>query len=122
MTIQTKTLAVASALACAFVGTAALAEGEMEKCFGVALAGQNYVVAINRGTQDGLEPGHVLAIQKAGRRVVDRSQANERTELKLPDERNGVMMVFRTFDKVSYALVLEILEPISIGDHFTAPR
>lgn len=41
MTIQTKTLAVASALACAFVGTAALAEGEMEKCFGVALAGQN---------------------------------------------------------------------------------
>ena len=88
----------------------------------VALAGQNYVVAINRGAQDGLEPGHVLAIQKAGRRVLDRTQANERTELKLPDERNGVMMVFRTFDKVSYALVLEILEPISIGDHFTAPR
>jgi uncharacterized membrane protein len=41
MTIQTKTLAVASALACAFAGTASLAEGEMEKCFGVALAGQN---------------------------------------------------------------------------------
>lgn len=41
MTIQTKTLAVASALACALSGAAAHAEGEMEKCFGVALAGQN---------------------------------------------------------------------------------
>jgi uncharacterized membrane protein len=41
MTIQTKTLAVASALACALSVSAAHAEGEMEKCFGVALAGQN---------------------------------------------------------------------------------
>ncbi len=41
MTIQTKTLAVASALACAMSFTVAHAEGEMEKCFGVAMAGQN---------------------------------------------------------------------------------
>jgi hypothetical protein len=88
----------------------------------VAMAGQSQVVVINRGTADGLEPGHVLAIQKDGRRVDDRSQTGERAQIKLPDERNGIMMVFRTFDNLAYALVLEITEPVSIGDRVSNPR
>jgi hypothetical protein len=88
----------------------------------VALAGQNQVVIINRGTADGIENGHVLAILKAGRRVEDRTIASERTTVKLPDERNGLMMVFRAFDRLSYALVLEITDTVQVGDQIASPR
>jgi hypothetical protein len=88
----------------------------------VAYAGQNQVVAINLGRADGVEVGHVLSILADGRAVDDRSQPGERSLLKLPDERNGIMMVFRTFDKISYALVLEITDTVKIGDRISAPR
>jgi hypothetical protein len=42
--------------------------------------------------------------------------------MKLPDERNGLLMVFRTFDRVSYALVLEITDTVRVGDRLTNPR
>ena len=88
----------------------------------VALAGQSQVVVINKGTADGLETGHVLAILKAGRRVDDRSQSGERARLQLPDERNGVLMVFRPFERLSYALILEITDTVQVGDRVANPR
>lgn len=88
----------------------------------VALVGQNQIVTISRGAAEGIENGDVLAILKTGRRVDDRSQAGEHAELKLPDERNGLLMVFRTFEHLSYALVLEIRDPVSIGDRVVNPR
>lgn len=88
----------------------------------VGLAGQNQVVTINKGTADGMEPGHVLAILKSGQTLVDRSQPGERTQIKLPDERNGLMMVFRTFERVSYALILETSEGVKVGDRVVNPR
>ena len=88
----------------------------------VALAGQNQVVVINKGTADGMEAGHVLAIQKAGATIIDRSQPGERTEVKLPNERNGLMMVFRPFERLSYALILETNEGVKVGDRVTSPR
>jgi hypothetical protein len=88
----------------------------------VAMVGQSQVVTINKGVVDGIEPGHVLAIQRAGRRVDDRSIRSERAAIQLPSERNGLMMVFRTFERVSYALVLEITEPVQVGDRITNPR
>jgi LysM repeat protein len=88
----------------------------------VALAGQNQVVVINKGTADGLEAGHVLAIQKAGATFVDRSQPGERTEIKLPNERNGLMMVFRPFERLSYALILETGDGVKVGDRVVNPR
>ncbi len=88
----------------------------------VALAGQNQVVVINKGAADGIENGHVLAVLRAGRRIEDRSIAAERATLKLPDERNGLMMVFRTFDRLSYALVLEIGDAVQVGDRIASPR
>jgi hypothetical protein len=99
-------------------------EGSIVSVYGdaVALVGQNQVVVINRGQSHGVEPGHVLSIQKAGRRVVDRSKAGERRQLRLPDERTGLMMVFRTFNRLSYALVLDITEPVSVGDRVANPR
>ncbi len=88
----------------------------------VSLAGQNQVVVINRGAVDGVENGYVMAILKDGRRIDDRTQSGERAQLKLPDERIGLLMVFRTFQNLSYALVLEITDAVSIGDRVTNPR
>jgi len=88
----------------------------------VKIAGQSQVVLINRGTADGIESGHVLAILKAGDRRVDRSQPGERTPIKLPDERNGLLMVFRPFEKLSYALILEISDTVQVGDRVASPQ
>jgi hypothetical protein len=87
----------------------------------VANAGQNAVVSLNKGAADGLEVGHVMAIVKDGRTVID-STVSPRQEIKLPDERNGLAMVFRTFDKVSYALILQITEGVKVGDYLINPR
>ncbi|MGZ5848718.1 MAG: LysM peptidoglycan-binding domain-containing protein, partial [Ramlibacter sp.] len=88
----------------------------------VGLVGQNQVVVINKGTADGVESGHVLAVQRSGARVTDRSQPGERTEIKLPNERNGLLMVFRPFERLSYALVLQTTQGVQIGDRVVNPR
>jgi hypothetical protein len=88
----------------------------------VALVGQNQVVVINRGAAEGVENGHVMAIWRAGRLLQDRSEPRERAAIKLPDERSGLLMVFRTFEHLSYALVLEITDTVGIGDRVTNPR
>ena len=86
----------------------------------VVNAAQNQVVVINRGERDGIENGHVLAILQDGARIVDKTDPALPT-IKLPDERNGLLMVFRTFDKLSYALVLEITTGVKIGDRLVNP-
>lgn len=86
----------------------------------VVNAAQNQVVAINLGTRDGIESGHVLAILKDGARLIDKTDP-ARPELKLPDERNGLLMVFRTFEKLSYALVLDITDGVKVGDRLVNP-
>ncbi|MFM7506261.1 MAG: LysM peptidoglycan-binding domain-containing protein [Rubrivivax sp.] len=83
-------------------------------------AGQNQVIAINRGQREGMERGHVLALWRAGRSAVDRTSA-DKAPLRLPDERHGLLFVFRVFERVSYALVLSVQEPIRSGDRFTQP-
>ena len=97
--------------------------GRIVSVYGSAVvnAAQNQVVAINRGTRDGMEIGHVMAIVKDGERVVDKSDP-ARPLMKLPDERNGLLMVFRTFDRVSYALILEITDGVRVGDRLVNPR
>jgi LysM repeat protein len=87
----------------------------------VVNAAQNQVVAINRGTRDGMENGHVLAILKDGARLIDKTD-EARTELKLPDERNGLLMVFKTFERLSYGLILEITDSVRVGDRLVNPR
>jgi hypothetical protein len=87
----------------------------------VVNASQNQVVAINRGRRDGLESGHVLAILRNGRRLSD-STDPARALIKLPDERNGLLMVFRTFERLSYGLVLDITDSVHIGDRLSNPR
>lgn len=87
---------------------------------GVQFAGQYAVVSISRGRADGLEEGHVLAVDLAGATVIDRFKG-ERKDFVLPDQKNGLLFVFRVFNKVSYALVMEAVKPISIGDTVRTP-
>ena len=84
-------------------------------------ASQNQVISINRGIKDGMEVGHVLAILKDGPRLTDKTTL-DRENIKLPNERNGLAMVFRIFDRVSYALILDITDGVRVGDHLVNPR
>lgn len=99
-------------------------EGSIVSVYGdaVAFVGQNQVVVINKGTADGLENGHVLAILKDGAQIVDRTPSGGRDRIKLPSERNGLLMIFRPFERLSYALVLEITDGVKVGDKVVNPR
>ncbi len=97
---------------------------------GVELIGQYKIVAINRGAKHGLEPGHVLAIEEAGELIRDRTRRNEggvkasrsfTSKVQLPNERIGTMLVFRVFDRMSYALVVGAANPIRIADVVRKP-
>lgn len=85
---------------------------------GVAQIGQYQVVVLNLGRQDDIEPGHVLAAMQDGAMMEDKI-ADE--QVKLPDERAGIVMVFRVFDRVSYALVMRATKAIHIQDTVTNP-
>jgi hypothetical protein len=83
-------------------------------------AGQNQIVVLNRGSSDGVEPGQVLAIQKRLALATDKGD-EARTPLQLPVERNGMAMVFLSFDKLAYALVVEVRDAVRVGDRLTSP-
>src|SRR5467141_3148821 len=84
-----------------------------------SVGGRDSIISINRGRRDGLELGHVLAVyrnvvvydQKDYLKSRDRSPA-----IQLPPERYGLAFIFRTFDSVSYALVMESSRPVQGGD------
>jgi len=94
--------------------------------------GQYHIVALNRGSQAGLEPGHVLSIDQRGRSVRDKFSrggldANTGgslgwgSKVQLPDERVGLVMVFNTTPRMSYALVMEASQEIRQGDYARNP-
>ncbi len=97
--------------------------GQIVSVYGSAVtyAAENQVVVINRGSKNGLERGHVMAILKDSQVLNDRTDS-ARTQIKLPNERNGLLMVFRTFESLSYALVLQITDGVKVGDRFTNPN
>lgn len=88
---------------------------------GVSQIGQYNVVVLNRGQRDGLQPGNVLAIFQAGKKVRDPHAFFSWSKVRLPDERAGVLLVFRTYDKVSYGLVMEATRAIHVYDRVSNP-
>ncbi len=94
---------------------------------GVLLAGAYQIVAISGGSNEGIEPGHVLSVNEAGKSVDDHCARIEgigtcghmRKE-HLPEEAAGTLLVFRTFDDMSYALVMSEINPLHVGDHVVA--
>ena len=94
--------------------------GEILHVFsGVRNVSQNDVVVINRGAREGMMIGDVLAVKIKGEVVKDRITGEL---VKLPDQRRGIMMIFRTFEKVSYGLILRSEAPLSVGDVVTNPE
>jgi hypothetical protein len=85
---------------------------------GVSQVGKFNVVMINKGEREGLQIGNVMAIFKAGDVITDRVRGGKVT---LPDERAGLLMVFRTFEKMSFALVLESDRPMAVKDKVRNP-
>jgi len=100
--------------------------------------GRGYLVTLDRGTRDGIEVGHVLAIYHPAPVIVDPrpyeggdvlSKLSDQTRaiipptryLNLPPERSGLLFVFRVFDRLSYAIVLNTTEPIVVGDVVRKP-
>jgi LysM domain len=95
--------------------------GRVLQIYGDGLsAGQNQIVALNRGARDGVERGHVLALWRHGDRRVKQIDG-ERTVLQLPNEANGLLFVFNVFERTSYALILSVNVPVFPGDSFTQP-
>ncbi len=90
---------------------------------GVSLIGQYHVVVINRGARHGLEPGHVLRAFRAGPIVTDKVGGSRLfgEKVRLPDKPAGTMMVFRIFDRMSYALVMEATSEIRVLDKVRNP-
>ena len=102
--------------------SAPVVDGRIISVYGnaVTFAAQNQIVAINKGTADGMQSGNVLAILKNGETITDRT-GDKKEVMKLPNERIGLLMVFRPFDRVSYALVLEITDVPKAGDLLVNP-
>ncbi len=86
--------------------------------FGVA---QYQIVVINKGERDGMEVGHLLATYTQGNVVRDRYDTRSSKLVKLPNERSGLVMIFKTFERVSYALTMESKRVIHKNDYLHTP-
>ena len=89
----------------------------------VGEAGRHSVIAINRGKADGLELGHVLALHSAEATVRDTTNSQDARDavIKVPSERYGLAFVFRVFDRVSYAMVMDVTRQVNRLDVVQAP-
>ncbi|MBV7563010.1 LysM peptidoglycan-binding domain-containing protein [Pseudomonas sp. sia0905] len=85
---------------------------------GVSQIGQFDVVTLNKGARDGLEIGNVLAVYKTGETVRDRVTGES---VKIPDERAGLLMVFRTYEKLSYGMILNASRQLEVMDKIRNP-
>ena len=86
--------------------------------------GKNSIVSINKGSLHGLELGHVLAIVHTGATIPDPQSTVSRDiapQIRLPDERYGLAFVFRVFNGVSYALIMDSSRPVAPGDSVRTP-
>ena len=95
-------------------------EGRIVSLVGaIGQAGRHQVVVLNLGERSGVAPGDLVAIETFGEGIVDPNGRGGFERVALPPVRNGVAMVFRTFEKVSYALVVESTRPVSANDAVT---
>lgn len=88
---------------------------------GVSNVGQWQIVTLNKGEADGLERGHVLDIYQAGTEVDDDVEGRISWDVELPDEKAGMVLVFRVFDEVSYGLVMKSTREIHVLDMVKNP-
>jgi hypothetical protein len=87
---------------------------------GVGEGGRLSIVAISRGKQNGLERGNVLAIFRSSNEVSNLYDDKMETH-RLPEERYGLVFIFRVFDRISYGLVMEAPRTVREGDTVRNP-
>jgi len=87
---------------------------------GVSEAGKFSIISLNQGTRNGIEVGHVLALQR-NRTVVQRDENGRKESVKVPEERYGLVFIFRTFERISYALVMQSEGSVVVNDHARTP-
>ena len=85
---------------------------------GVTQIGQYQVVVLNRGSNNGLSVGDVLTVWQTGEEIKDRFAGGM---VRLPEEEAGTIMVFKTYDRISYGLVMEATQAIHIHDMVRNP-
>ncbi len=88
---------------------------------GVSQIGQYQIVVLNRGTREGVDVGTVFEIHQAGDVIRDQVSTERNASVKLPDEKAGILMVFRTFDKVSFGLIMKATSALHVGDIVRTP-
>jgi len=98
---------------------------------------RGWIVTLDKGAQDGLDVGAVLAIYRVVAPITDPRPPTEADRatigspnvsfyqperlLSVPDERSGLLFVFRVFNRVSYAIVLNTTDPVFVGDFVRNP-
>ena len=87
---------------------------------GVNQAGQNQVVSVNRGAEEGLDVGAVLELSRFG--VMIKDTTDDKKPVKLPDEKYGELFIFRTFKHISYGLVMQVRQAVQVGDVAKSPE
>lgn len=87
---------------------------------GVGAAGRGSIVSLNKGSKDGLEIGHVLALER-NRTVVQRDEEDRKVNVQIPAERMGLVLIFRTFERISYALIVQSEGTIEVNDFVRTP-
>jgi hypothetical protein len=87
----------------------------------ISKSGAFQTIAINLGNRDGVESGNILRIRRAGDVIIDPTEEDRNFQVKLPDEQIGTAMVIRSFEKMSYALIMEADMPVSILDYVESP-
>ncbi|MBI3285374.1 MAG: LysM peptidoglycan-binding domain-containing protein [Burkholderiales bacterium] len=87
---------------------------------GVDQAGQNQIVAINRGSKDGLNMSSVLELSRYGKIIPD--PTDHKKPVRLPQERYGSLFIFRIFNNISYGLVMQVTDAVKVGDVAHSPE
>ena len=89
---------------------------------GVTQIGTYDIIVLSKGSRDGLEVAHILTIMQKGELISDPFHINKNELVKLPDQKAGIAMVFRVFDRVSYALVMHARKNIRVLDMVQTPE
>ena len=87
---------------------------------GVGSAGRGSIVSLSRGAKDGLEVGHVLAVER-NRTIFGRDESDNKVNIQIPLERIGLVFVFRIFDHISYALIVQSEGTVEANDIIRTP-
>ncbi|MDJ0880026.1 MAG: LysM domain-containing protein [Gammaproteobacteria bacterium] len=88
---------------------------------GISQVGQYQTIVINLGLRDDIKTGNVLEVLREGKVVIDRNEDKPNFKVKLPDERSGIIMVVRAYEKMSIGLIMEANTPIRMDNMVHTP-